>query len=207
MDGTHKHVISDKHRFIYHEIQKCGTRSLLNHFVFKPKQDFEARRVFGSKELKGKDDYYQFTFVRNPFHRLVSAYISKFVVYNQHPTKPGIRHKDLYMHMPFDEFVHFVCATTDENSDVHFKSQHCFIPDGCRVGKMEEFDTAFNTILGEIGLPIQEQPIAKRNATESDKWREYYTDKLFEMVLNRYEDDIDLATLGWDHGFVKTYNK
>ena len=194
MDTTHKHVISDKHKFVYHEIQKCATRSMLDYFVFKPQEDYGARRVFGSKQLEGLDGYYHFTFVRHPLHRLVSAYISKFVVYNQHPTKPGIRHKYLYMHMPFDEFVRFVYATPDIIADVHFKSQHEFIPEGCRVGRVEYLNESFSHILNEIGLPRHN--LKEKNVTESSHWEQYFTDETMQMALDRY--DVDMALYGYD---------
>jgi hypothetical protein len=189
MDLSHKFVYSDKYHFIYYEIQKCFTQTMLDYFVRKPEMDYEAKRVFGAHKIAGKDRYFRFTFVRNPWARLVSCWLSKFKHYPSHPTKPGVRHRSLYREMPFEEFALFVCSVPDAKADVHFKSQHCFLPEEViYTGFEETFLWDFDMIRDIIGLPLL--PVPNSNRSGTGDWTAYYTDELAEKVGERYKEDI-----------------
>ncbi|MDA3806312.1 MAG: sulfotransferase family 2 domain-containing protein [Thiomicrorhabdus sp.] len=187
MDTGHKYLVSEKHKFIFYEIQKCGTQSMIK--MFEKNSDLSVvRHLVVDKNLPDVSDYYKFAFVRNPWHRLWSSYLSKFVNYNKHPTLPGIRDKNLYMNMPFEDFVSFVCKTSDNRADVHFKSQHRFIPEGCKVGFMENFSNDMKAFMNEMGIHIETIPHI--NNTNSDDWRSKYTDEMRDMIAERYAEDI-----------------
>ena len=204
MDRRHKFIVSDKHQFIYYEIQKCATESVRKYFLGKNNQ-YGAVRISGGRSkglLYEEKGYAQFTFIRNPWERIVSAWVSKFVFYHdpKHPTLPGIRDPELSLTTSFDEFVRFVAKTPDKWADCHFKSMHQFIPDrGIIIGHVEDFERDFKYIRTFIGLMEREIP---HENTTSDKrkkpWREYYTKELQSLITERYKEDIELYSYAFN---------
>ena len=65
--------------------------------------------------------HFSFSFVRNPFDRLVSAYNNKILELDEVPgpmQKMGLTHA-----MPFNDFLDVVADTSDEALDVHLLPQ------------------------------------------------------------------------------------
>lgn len=207
MDTRHKFIVSGKYKFVYYEIQKCASETMREYFLGTTRRN-TTNNVYGAVRLSGgrskaapyeNGDYVMFTFVRNPWARTISAWLSKFVHYHDpaHPTLPGIRDPRLSLSTTFEEYVDFICQTPDQRADCHFKSMHTFIPTGCLVGKVENIKCDFSDFRKIIGIPLL--PIPKRNVTSKDKpWREYYTDDLIKKVAERYARDIELYKYTFD---------
>jgi len=129
---------------------------------------------------------YVFSFVRNPFDRLVSCHHSKI--------KPGhvsIRQEGLRPGMPFREFAELVCATPDEESDPHFRSQWTFFEEITMdfVGRLENLEGGFAEVAAVLGLP-PDLPHANRSVARRD-YRDYYDADLAEKVGDRYARDLE----------------
>ncbi|KKM26890.1 hypothetical protein LCGC14_1580240 [marine sediment metagenome] len=204
MDRRHKFIVSDKHHFIYYEIQKCATETMRQYFLGDKNHNsnpnkYGAIRISGGRskgEMYNTLAYSQFTFVRNPWERVVSAWLSKFVFYfdPDHPDLPGIRDPELNLETTFDEFVRFIVKTSDKYSDCHFKSQHRFIPEeNIEIGRVENLIEDFTRIRLKLGLPIDNVPYENVTPGKAKKhWREYYTDEYKHLVASRYAKDIEL---------------
>ena len=207
MDRRHKFIVSDKHKFIYYEIQKCATETMRKYFLGQKNRmttnnPYGARRISGSRSKAYPfvdNGYFQFTFIRNPWERVVSAWLSKFVYYHdpKHPTLPGIRDPKLSLDTTFEEFVYFIYATPDDKADCHFKSIHTFIPDkNIVIGRVETLKEDFDSIRTQLQLPLFDIPM--ENKTKAYDWRDYYTDELKGMVTERYATDIKLYGYTYD---------
>lgn len=205
MDRRHKFILSTKYKFVYYEIQKCASETMREYFLGTTRRNttknmYGAVRLSGSKSKSSpyeNGEYYLFTFVRNPWARTVSAWVSKFQDYKQHPTLPGIRDPELSLDTTFEEYVRFIHKVADNRADCHFKSMHTFIPKQCNVGKVETLEEDFDSFRDEIGIPFM--PIPYRNTTKKRKpWREYYTPELKEMVRERYRTDLQLYGYTFD---------
>lgn len=208
MDKRHKFIVSDKHKFIYYEIQKCATETMRQYFLGKKNRNsnpniYDARRISGglSKSAPYVDmGYRQFTFVRNPWARTVSAWLSKFVYYHdpKHPTLPGIRDPRLSLDTTFEEYVRFISQVPDKNADCHFKSMHCFIPNPqVIIGRVESLQEDFDSVRAFMGLALY--PTPTENVTVRKRpWREYYTPELRDMVSERYKKDIEFYGYTYD---------
>lgn len=66
---------SNEHNFIWYRTAKCGTRTVLQYIKDNGSSSISRYKM---QYQSNWNDYFQFTFVRNPWERLVSVYFSKF---------------------------------------------------------------------------------------------------------------------------------
>lgn len=215
-------VISHKHKFIFFGIPKVASRSFYNLFVHEKREEFniewtEKPNAFFEAVAK-YPDYYKFTFVRNPWSRIVSCHNSKIA---DNIIGKRARITSFYKHlkggMSFEDFVYWL--QTEEGQDAvadrHWVSQHKFLCDAkgellCdTVGKYENLEQDWQDIcerlgLGDLKLPhkgfvstegkthnpsAKEAQHKKRQITD---YKQYYTDELKELIAQRYAQDIEL---------------
>ncbi len=166
--------------------------------VFKPKVGQKILK----KLLPIRDaGWFTFTFVRNPFARLVSCYESK---YHEDKTKNSVSlHRnwhdfDYYLDgyiredRGFEHFINQVMRIPYPMEDVHFCSQyHRFIgSDGQSlvnfIGKVENLEADYEPIRQKYGF----DPLKHYNKVNYGDWRDYYTTKLAKKVYRKYKKDV-----------------
>lgn len=148
------------------------------------------------------DDIYRFTMVRNPFSRLLSAYMSK-ISKNLKPKREVLaiingvdveQVKDLTQEVSFDEFVEVVVASKDFSMNPHWKPQVSQILfNHIRYNRIVYFEN-LEEDLSKVWTDIYKsnvnglaKPGNKTSATELVK--EYYSDSTRKLVANRFEND------------------
>lgn len=183
----------DYYKCIFVHIPKTGgisvSEALWGHMGGVHKTMEEYRRIFGRDTL---NEYFSFTFVRNPWARLVSAW-SYLKAGGQHARDKAWAEKYL---TPFPDFKSFVSDGLNENgvlNGIHFRPQTDFITlDGKIavdfIGRQENLKTDFNTVRERIGLHHAELP--HRNRSDHKNYREYYDDQTAERVEKIYQQDI-----------------
>ncbi|NJK64871.1 MAG: sulfotransferase family protein [Synechococcaceae cyanobacterium SM2_3_1] len=151
---------------------------------------------FSQKEF---DSFFKFAFVRNPWDRLLSAYLY---------LKQGGRNREdqewaeTYLCI-FETFTQFVQQWVNEENiqlGLHFRPQSDFL---CThkaqlavdfIGYLEDIDRDYEYIRGKLGIG---QPLKTRNQTmhrEKD-YRQYYSNETIQIVERVYQQDI--ALLGY----------
>ncbi|MBN9548789.1 MAG: sulfotransferase family 2 domain-containing protein, partial [Alphaproteobacteria bacterium] len=113
-------------------------------------------------------DALRFTFVRNPYVRLLSCWADQ---YRDHPLVPGYGRVELYLAhrekadptlpfgpgktLSFQDFVAFACATSTWRIDKHWQLQSDIVElPGITfdlIGKTETFASDFNRVLDHVG--------------------------------------------------------
>ncbi len=153
------------------------------------------------RRLEGKyQDYFKFAFVRNPWDRLVSCYLQKFM-----PGGKGIRqpeHNDarLYVGMPFTEFVEAVHVIPDEEANPHFRSQYVSLcePDGQImadfVGRFERLNKDFAYVTERIGMTEKVELPHRLSSPgrDSRSYTGFYDERLADLVHERFQKDIEI---------------
>ena len=216
-DKVCEKAVSEKYGFIWIGVPKVATRSLLDVFIRRPQHPFEAIQANDPLPLL-LDRYpetanlFAFTFVRNPWSRVVSTYLDKMVDPND-PTRkmPHHQYPGLFPGIQFDQFVEFLLKSPygrDEYADRHWLSQHKFfeVEPGrfhpVTVGHLETFERDLNTIANKIGIEKLNAPhhnstsLKGGNSNSEQKPKDYYTyfytDRTRRMIADRYARDIEM---------------
>ena len=145
--------------------------------------------------------HFCFSFVRNPFDRLVSAYNNKILELDEVPGPMqvmGLNHK-----MGFPAFLECIAATVDASMDVHLLPQSSILClDGQLIpnfiGRLESIESDWQQL--KIRLKQERLPslgnLPEKNRRRSDDHSDvgqYFSDPgLVQLVVDRYGDDLDL---------------
>ena len=194
-------MISNKHKYIFVHVPKCGGTSIekqlleLEGIPF-PHGDTPLKHLdksTGEQYLLGRGrqhftidqypdiDYFKFTFVRNPWCRMVSEYIWRKRIYN----------------CPDYTFRQFILNPPTSKSANHLWPQLWFMKDEMDfIGKFENLQKDFDYVMNRLNLP--QQKLTHENCTLHKPYRDYYDDETEEVVAERYKDDINC--FGYEFG-------
>ena len=196
-------IISHKHKFIYIAISKTGTTTIHNAFsnlddetLFIEKANKgNKNRVNKSlykhiiatdlkKQIENYDEHFKFSFVRNPYDRVVS-----WVHYLLRERKINFNKysfNDLIIKCPKWIF-------TKQQFDMLFEGDSCLID---FIGRFENLQEDFNIICDKIGIPQQKLP--HKNKSKHKHYTEYYDDETRQLVAEKYAKDIEY--FGYEFG-------
>ena len=139
------------------------------------------------------DDYFRFTFVRNPWDRLVSCYSNKIVGRKDSSVLWNYNYANLDQ-MSFEKFVRFVYGLPDQYADGHIKSQtDMFDPSKMDfIGRFENFSEDLACVIDRCGLKVDKDRICatKRMKSDHKPYTEYYTEKTKQLIEQRYQADV-----------------
>jgi hypothetical protein len=198
--GEYSHF-ADQHKCIFIHIPKAAGTSIARTLFGQGSRHvpwFEYQKANQRKFAR----YFKFTFVRNPWDRLVSSYL--FL------RNGGLSDADAKWAAEnlngYSDFGQFVRGwVTEENvwTWVHFKPQHHFICDsGGRVrvdfvGRFESIEDDFAYISARMNCPRQ---LAKVNVGDRRHYTSYYDDETREIVRRAYARDIHLFEYSFEGG-------
>jgi hypothetical protein len=166
--------------------------------------------IVGFHRLATDPQTLRFTFVRNPYDRLVSCWAGGF------QDQPLVESHDMIKHylrvrpeidarlpagrdktLSFPDFVMFATATADRRVDGHWQLQSDIVDvPGINldlIGKVESFELDFVRVLDHANADASLRAISGQAMNESRRSRcaEYYSSSLAERVYRAYERDFD----------------
>ncbi len=156
---------------------------------------------------------YSFAFVRNPWDRLLSCYrdkirgeVSDFTRFSEDSGVANclVRFEVFKAGMTFEDFVHAVASIPDVESDEHFRSQYTYLTNSEGViaadfvGRYENLESDFNLVAVELGLPDDTRLPRLQAARHLVDYVDFYTPALRKIVADRFAEDIDLLSYGFD---------
>ena len=190
---------SDTTRLIYFINPKCGSTTikaflatndpLMNVDKKKIGQNGTFKNVDTMESISSYGEYFKFTFVRNPWDRLVSCYLEKIVQQD--------RWVNIFGQSPsFSKFVRIIHGISDEEANRHWRSQHTNVTDSRGnlvvdfVGRFEAFERDMTTVAAVRKL---NPDIAHyRKSSRRPSYRTYYTTTERNLAAERYAIDIAL---------------
>lgn len=173
--------------------RKCSPLLMPSHF--RPFDAFVAR-----------SDIFKFCFVRNPYSRLLSAYLNK--IKGNRPEKLDVlihlnsNYPDLEQEISFPAFIDIIRNQTPREMNTHWRPQYYQTFQNQIsydfVGRLENFDADLSYVLSKF-RPNYAEFISNelRHATGADDLlNEYYTPELGKIVREIYE--VDFESFGYD---------
>lgn len=219
MRGTaHKiYLISlDDKKLCYLVNNKVACSSIIKTFLKQHiSDDNSSIHKYDWKKITKKEaqnsDYFKFTFVRNPFSRLVSCYKDKYGN-NERDKRETIGVFDRYLlgiikrNKGFDHFVKMVNFIPGRLAEGHFLSQYLLIYTGNKksivdyIGKFENIEDDFDALKRRFSL----EALPHFNKTSGDNWMDYYTIKTANIVYKKYKKDF--LSFDYNHEYDKLIN-
>ena len=160
----------------------------------------ETTMIGAAQALQRRSSHFIFSFVRNPFDRLVSAYNNKLV--ENDSLSSAMQRMGLERQMPFRRFLEVVAATADADLDVHLLPQSSIlcvegVPVPGFIGQMEAMAEHWQLLrrrMRQAGLPALGKLPSKnvRRASGSDLSQYFSYDCLIALARDRYRQDVEL---------------
>ena len=154
------------------------------------------------EELLNSNNYFTFTFVRNPFSRLLSAYLDKFMLNNWEKKRIMIELQiEPNSDFSFMDFLNVIKKTNVIDQDIHWMPQNCLLPKNVKsidyIGKFESFDKDWNEILTTLNNRafsstkdhIKSQDITWHKTNSDRVLSKYYNKESTELVKELYIED------------------
>ncbi len=198
-------LISHKHKFIFIHIQKTAGTSISSALNPLCEESYPSMKHWSAVKIKEKfgsniwNEYFKFTFIRNPYERLFSWY--NMIDKSRGNPGPNIFHS--YIQKNIHSFSSFIMD--DKNFQGIHKlppqrvSQFKKISENGRVivdfiGRYENINEDFSYICEKINIP---EPILPHvNKFDHDNYMNYYTKEMIDEVNSFNEED-----------FIKFYDK
>ncbi|CAH7388204.1 conserved hypothetical protein [Vibrio chagasii] len=182
---------------IYIHVPKAAGTSINRAIYGRTLGHYKAREI-SSKFPSLYENSFVFSFVRNPWSRLLSAY--KFVKKGRTETM-GVRNLKQYQVPEFESFERFLMEWLPKKKlnelDFIFQPQYLFLLNENRqpivdfIGKIENFDDDIEFVEGRLGysLDIEHHNSTKDGGCYKD---EYKNKAMINMVRELYSEDIKI---------------
>ncbi|MDC0302892.1 sulfotransferase family protein, partial [bacterium] len=127
------------------------------------------------------DQYFKFTFIRNPWDKMVSSYH-----FNHHKWVPA-----------GTTFEQYIQAWDSGQQITRFPPQHSdYLDEEVNfIGRFENLDEDYNFILKKLGLPPKE--LVHLNKSRHKHYKDYYNENTKEIVKRKFSKDIE--TWGFEY--------
>ena len=148
------------------------------------KTSVHLNRIMNMNEEKW-NSYFIFTFIRNPYDRIVSGwnYVNKYnIAFHKFININNNANSYDYWHVFMSQSRHIV----DSNGILRIDY----------FGKFENMEDDLKVILNKLGFQIKHKPF-KKNSKKHDNYETYYNSNIIEKVNNLMKED--LQNFGYDY--------
>lgn len=212
--------ISLKNKYFFHSVGKAAN-STVKHFLYLGEAKgtrFKYENVHDRRlsplispfqitekhllEIFNSEEFFKFTFVRNPYSRLLSCYLDRIVPKKSTPYKELVRYlgKDIGYEVSFQEFIEAICKQSIYEQNNHWRVQYydtmSDIVDYSFIGKQESFaehmSIVWSKVYPNLALPNFDSTNSSPSRTSSEKKIDIYWDSyLINIVNEKYRMDFE----------------
>jgi hypothetical protein len=186
----------DNYQCIFIHVPKCAGQSIRN-TLFEDLLPghinvYTYQQIFPKKEF---DQYFKFSFVRNPWDRLVSAFLF-MKSGGAHKKDQDWAEKHLVGFKDFESFIRFGLEKEEILSWPHFRPQLWYLTDQFGrlgvdfIGRVENINEDIRFIQNKLGVK-KDLLYINKTETKKDDYRSYYTPNTREITARIYHQDID----------------
>ena len=213
--------ISLRNKYVYISVPKAASSTIkrtLANFELKdlPKIDLPPRPHFTHSpfvkpyqlsdqqfaDILKDNEILKFAFVRNPYSRILSAYLDKIVGGKRKGLvlkALGYSGDDLKGEVSFAQFIDVIVATKTTEKDPHWKPMS-WILDYPRInfnflGKIENFDEDFTALQDHLDIDLTKyyQKHDRHSTNASEALEHFYTPTLKARIAEHYAEDFELG--------------
>ncbi|MFC1837488.1 sulfotransferase family 2 domain-containing protein [Thermodesulfobacteriota bacterium] len=194
----------DQHKCIFIHIPKCAgvsiSKSLFGNLAGGHMKMFKYKIVFSRHEF---NSYFKFTFVRNPWDRLVSSYFflkeggygendrmwaeANLNIYKDFTefVKKGVYRKKILRKQHFVPQYKFICMPGQFATDLDF------------IGYFENLEKDFQYVSDKLGIKcaLRFENVGKKRKRD---YRQYYNSDTKRIVSDIYHKDIEMFGYSFD---------
>jgi hypothetical protein len=197
-------------KILFVHIPKCAGVSLAEALekkipIIRHGPHFKCKDLFDADGRLARDEFFVFTFVRNPWERLVSTF---FYIMKGGRAEIDARRRDLILSKYQGDFRRFVqdiesWINIREADSIypdqfipHFRPQSEFILDNDGfnmidfIGRVENIEQDFKLLCAALSVDAVKLP--KSNRSSHGRYQKYYDDKSKDIVAEYYAKDIEL---------------
>lgn len=195
---------NEVYNFLYYGFGKCASSTISIALrkvegTERSRQHKYAARAFYNKEsfIKNNDltNYFTFTFARNPYDRMVSAWkefkrsrgfgwAKEESYFNAKNLKKSKSPQDIIDN--FDCFIEFITVERHIHWHSFYEIKEINID---FIGRFENLQQDFDYVCEQTGMP--KQHLSHMRASEHKHYTEYYNDETREIVAGKYAKDIE----------------
>ena len=210
--------VSQKHGFVYVETPKVActtikralqiiendgsTDGLVNNV--HDRKNSPLLNIFNApysvEQIFKSPDLFRFCFVRDPFTRIVSAYLDKLVInqWERNRRMPALGFKPT-AHVSLKVFLKTIRAQKPEEMDIHWMPQSCLLrPELVHydfIGRFDAFQAGFETVIGRIEPSFLEDnaefDFSRHKTGASTKALDLIGEEEADLIRELYECDFE----------------
>ena len=176
-----------------------GTKTTSDKF-WQHETNNETELITLRKARRYRHSHSSFSFVRNPFDRLIAAYNNKVIEIDEPPLP--MKHMGVRHDMSFETFLDVLIDTPIHRYDVHVLPQSHLLCLGRQIipkfiGRVEQIDEHWGILRGILqrqGIEVM-QSLPQKNVRRIEKkslQKYFYNDALIDKALRIYGDDVSL---------------
>lgn len=210
----------EKYKLLYVQVPKCANTSILmalgklagwkdfpTYVENNPSRHHDIQEAVRKRKMPVNEDnikkfkaYHKFTFVRNPWDRIVSCWKDK-VKYKERKFV-GFNRWRIGSSWSFEDFVKRIATISDQEANDHFRSQFYATSVGGRsyldwFGKIEQSSdwAVLQDRIERQNGRLDNLMVLNKGKDASIDYKQYYNDKTQILIAKRYNADI--VTFGY----------
>ena len=185
------------HQCIFTHIPKCAGSSIHKAFIGDQNTSSEHSKLDKIIFHEKIENFFKFTFVRNPWDRFLSTYFY-FKKYGQDNGGDMLTGFIVNRFDSFNDFTkHFPMIPDKIFPCPHFNPQNEWVDERHNlIGRFENLQADFDVVCEKVGLDKRILPHA--NKTDHKHYTEYYDNETRQIVAKKYAKDIEY--FGYEFG-------
>lgn len=183
-------------KFAWFRMPKVASSSIKENIKSLVNEDIKLKQRLTSAKID--DDYFKFTFVRNPWDRIASCYRNKIQKRWKNNPSPSLKQKGLYFennNLTLKEFLILLEKKDNRFYNIHWAPQTSLVDMDKMdfIGRFENLEEDWKHVCKKIGIDQLKLPHKLQTKPKNKSYRDYYLDQeSIDIVSRIYKKEIEL---------------